>query len=494
MARYSERRRTEPSRSTKAILAGTILLIAWGAFAFGAVYEWAYTPLAVGCAGIGTLGLVVGRRQFNGSARVFLALTAFGVLALAQLIPLPAGVLGLLNPGTLAFLRRYDLAFALPAGAAATDGARLFHAVSIAPSLTIRGFLLFLAFALMLAGLCRALSRTSATQLAKGVVLVGCLLAMFGIGQKVVLGDHAFGGMRIYGFWRPQSLLTTPFGPFINKNHFAGWMLMATPLAICLAAASLESSRRRGGRGLAQTLVWLSGPDGGRVSLYSLSALVMCSSLMLTGSRSGLICVLIVVGGVLFVARRSLTARAMTGVAVATLALLMMLLQWAGRDAAVERFVRDSSSLSMRLSIWKTSLGLFAQAPVFGTGLNTFGTAMIVSDPDADTVHYAEAHNDYVQLLVETGGLGLALALFAAGLSALAIHERFRADEDGLEMKWARRGATIGLVAIAVQSLVEFSLQMPGNATLFVALLAIALFKPSAVRREAVPERHDEVP
>ena len=26
----------------------------------------------------------------------------------------------------------------------------------------------------------------------------------------------------------------SPFGPFVNKNHFAGWMLMALPLTIGL--------------------------------------------------------------------------------------------------------------------------------------------------------------------------------------------------------------------------------------------------------------------
>lgn len=466
------------------MLAGTLFLIAWGAFAFGAVYPWAYAPLAVGCACIGAIGLFTGRRPFNGCGRVFVALAAFGALAAAQLIPLPAGVLDLLNPGTLSFLTRYDLAFALPAGASAAEPLRPFHALSIAPMLTFRGLLLFAAFALMLAGLCRALSRTMATQLATGIVVVGCLLALFGISQKVVLGDHAYGGMRIYGFWRPQSLLTTPFGPFVNKNHFAGWMLMATPMAITLAAASLESLRRQGSRGFAEMLVWLSGPEGGRALLFSFCALAMCVSLMMTGSRSGLVCIVVVVGGMLIAARRSLSARAMAGAALATLVVLAMLLQWAGRDAAVERFVRDSSSLSMRVSIWKTSLGLVARAPVFGTGLNSFGTAMIVADPDASTVHYAEAHNDYVQLLVETGALGLALALAAAGFGAMVMRRRFQTRDDGREMSWTRCGAVIGLLAIAVQSLVEFSLQMPGNTTLFVVLLAIALFKPAAVKRQ----------
>ena len=49
---------------------------------------------------------------------------------------------------------------------------------------------------------------------------------------------------------------------------------------------------------------------------------------------------------------------------------------------------------------------------------------------------------------------------------------------------WRRVGATTGLVAIGLQSLVEFSLQMPGNAVFCVVLMAIALHEsPSAKSR-----------
>ena len=75
------------------------------------------------------------------------------------------------------------------------------------------------------------------------VVAFGVLLALVGIVQKAVLGDHAWAGMKIYGFWAPLNRLSTPFGPFVNKNHFAGWMLMAIPLALGLALAPPSKAR-----------------------------------------------------------------------------------------------------------------------------------------------------------------------------------------------------------------------------------------------------------
>jgi len=46
-------------------------------------------------------------------------------------------------------------------------------------------------------------------------------------------------------------------------------------------------------------------------------------------------------------------------------------------------------------------------------------------------------------------------------------------------------GAVTGLVAIALQETVEFSLQMPGNAALFAVLAAIAMHRSPGARREA---------
>ena len=52
---------------------------------------------------------------------------------------------------------------------------------------------------------------------------------------------------------------------------------------------------------------------------------------------------------------------------------------------------------------------------------------------------------------------------------------------------WIRFGAATGLAAIALQSAVEFSLQMPGNAALFVVLCAIALHERAACGGHGTP-------
>ena len=101
---------------------------------------------------------------------------------------------------------------------------------------------------------------------------LGVLLALVGIIQLALLGQDVYTGMRIYGFWKPRNVLTTPFGPFVNKNHFAGWMLMAMPLVAGYAAGLAE----RGMRGVRATwrdrVLWLSSRDGGRLQLVGFRA------------------------------------------------------------------------------------------------------------------------------------------------------------------------------------------------------------------------------
>ena len=150
-------------------------------------------------------------------------------------------------------------------------------------------------------------------------------------------------------------------------------------------------------------------------------------------------------------------------------------------------FASDRGSVQLRLDVWKISGQILRQFPIFGTGLNTFGTATVVYHPPGADQHFTEAHNDYVQLVVEGGVFAFTLVLLAMIGVGRGIAARFREKVDGPDAYWLRVGATTGLIAIALQSAVEFSLQMPGNAVLFVVLLAMALYVPA--RRQAPPDR-----
>jgi O-antigen ligase len=114
---------------------------------------------------------------------------------------------------------------------------------------------------------------------------------------------------------------------------------------------------------------------------------------------------------------------------------------------------------------------------VTGTGINTFTyvTPFFKTDGVANA---DEAHNDYLQLAAEGG---LLVGVPAIALMAVFIREvvrRFRATARSVTSYWLRVGAIAGLVAIAIQESVEFSLQLPGNAMMFTALCMLAVHKP----------------
>lgn len=468
------------------LIGATWCIVAWGALAFGAVYPWAWRPLITACAVIGVAAWIVAWRQ---GARandrgVLAALGCVAVAALCQLAPLPRDTRLAISPGNEALLLEQNLEYAaaIRMTGVAADGSGLTipdavesQPLSIAPTATARAVVLLVGFTLLLGGLTRLFHVTGARALCTGLVVIGALLAMIGIVQKATLGDHAALGMRIYGFWTPQNLLTTPFGPFVNKNHFAGWMLMALPVGLGLGLAWAERASRRMGQGWRDAMSWLSSPDVGKLQLAVLAVLLMGVSLAMTKSRSGLAgFVLAAMLGTVVVGRRFGTGPT-RWVGVGGLMLVVLgMFAWAGVDVG-ERFSAGAGAVDLRRHIWRDSCSVIRDFPLVGTGLNTFGQAMLSYQSTLRATHFQEAHNDYLQILVEGGLLIAVPAGVALMLLVRAIRHRFRLRQDDGTTYWLRVGATIGLVAIGLQSLVEFSLQMPGNAAMCVVLMAIAL-------------------
>jgi O-antigen ligase len=461
-----------------------LLVLAWGAFAFGAVYAWAYTPLFWAAAAVGLVGWIA-----PGSTEkprvpwgLVAAVALIAIVAGLQLIPLTPGQLSTISPAADPFLARYDLGYASVRSAVNAVPARGYrHPLSISPSGTLLGLAALTALGLLLVGTVRGLGRDALRTLAAGVVILGAALALAGIVQSgLYLRDPQKSGL-VYGFWKPI-FGTDPFGPFINRNHFAGWMLLALPVAIGYFSGLVDRGMRGVKPVVRERVLWFSSPDASRVILVGLAILVMGLSLVLTFSRSGISGFLLAVAISAWVVLRRHTHRSRRAVTLAYLVLLVVLtVSWVGFDALVQRFAdAEDTQLGGRLPIWSDTVKVVRDFPWTGTGLNTYGTSMLLYQEHNLETHNAEAHNDYLQLAAEGGVL---LGIPAAWLLFVLIREirrRFREPTDDTMGYWLRVGATTGLVAIALQETVEFSLQMPGIAALFVVVAAIAIRPASA--------------
>jgi len=450
----------------------TLALTAWGALAFGAVYPWAFTPLFVACAALG--GATFLQRKGTGKTEILLAV-ALALLVAAvglQLVPVSVSSIRWISPETDVVLRRYAIGY---------PASRDAYALSIEPRATMLGLAAAGVLSMLLLGLARSLTRDDTLHIARGISILGVVLAVAGIAQKAMWNG------KIYGFWTPLQAGDS-FGPFVNRNHFAGWMLMALPLAVGYFCARVARGMRQVKPGWRNRLVWFSSADASETILVGFAVLLMALALTLTMSRSGILGLLaaLVISG-WFVARRQATGSRRTIVAGYLIFVAFVAAGWTGFDRLVARFTESGAAeVGGRLGIWGDTWRLAGRFPLVGTGLNTYGTATLFYQTVDLKQHFAEAHNDYLQLLAEGGALVCIPAALVIFAFAWTVRLRFREVSIESSDYWIRIGAVTGILAIALQEISDFSLQMPGNAVLFVVLLALAA-RHSKVARQ----RHD---
>ncbi|PYR68865.1 MAG: hypothetical protein DMF88_07790, partial [Acidobacteria bacterium] len=390
--------RQHPRRAEAVFLTLLVLTLAWGILSFGGVYPWAYTPLLAAAALLGLFGVVRGRGTLPRGTAIALLIVALAVSL--QLIPVPRAVLRALSPPTDTLLAAYDVQYA-NAGPLAT------HPLTISVPQTQLGLAFVIAYTLLMAGTAKMLNRHSMMRLVAPIVGLGVLVSLIGMIQL------AFHATLVYGFWTPILANTAPFGPFINRNHFAGLVLMVLPVALswCLTVGAAAGSPAR--RGVRHWLVWVGEREASQAIVIGFGCLMMAVGLLLTLSRAGLACLAIVclIGSCVFA--RS-TRRGV--VAAGALAAPVLALAWVDVGRILDRFSSaDMLSLAGRVGIWRDAWHVAANFWVAGTGFNTYGIAMLFYQTTNRFFHVQEAHNDYLQIAAE-GGLLIGLpALAAAG-------------------------------------------------------------------------------
>ena len=384
---------------------------------------------------------------------------------LVQMIPLPRGVLRAIDPAGDAFARAVLLADA---------GGPLPISIDLARTVAAVG--LFVA-AVALFVLARAiLDRGGARTVARIVGIIGLVLAAVAIVQS------ATGHGLVYGRWKPADEGAEPFGPFVNRNHFATWAVMAIPLLAGYLTA--HASVRHGSRspdGWRRNLV--SAFDG-RAWLLLSSTTMLIVALAASLSRSGLLglAAALVCGALLAAggprtdhpvggAPRTGRAGALIAV-VAAVALLAVAIQ-VGPGTIAHRLATTRTAVADRLTIWHDTLPVLRDFWLTGTGVGTYLTSMAVYQRSSPGVIFNQAHNHYVQVAAEGGILVGVPVLFALASLARAVLASLRADRS--PMYWIRVGGAAGLCGVAVQSVWETGLTIPANAAFAAVLAALAV-------------------
>ncbi|MDO8794530.1 MAG: O-antigen ligase family protein [Vicinamibacterales bacterium] len=460
-----------------------VLLLGWGALAFGAEYSWAYAPLLVFSVVVAVLGLLASTRGRFPARALGFALAAIFVGGLLQLVPLSQRTIRTVSPASVVadYRQLYAKATMRSGDAAAASDLEARRPVSIAPSRTVLGLTFLAAFAILLVGCARGISAVGPHGIARGILVLGLLVALLELMQK------ASGSDVVYGFWYPPQLKGYQSAPFINRNHTAGWLVMALSLSAGYFAGGLANGLRGVKTGWRHRILWLSSRDASETLLTGFAIAVMAISIVATASRSGSICLalVIVMFGWWMVRRQPSGSRKMIAFAY-LLVVLFAAVSLGGVEILAGRFYGASwSNVDGRLDLWQDTIRVVRDFPLTGTGLNTYGIAMLHYQTVQDGSQYIEAHNDYLHILAE-GGLLLGLPILLALLLFIReVWRRFREGADDTATYWLRAGAVTGLGAITFQEFFDFTLQMPGAAALFVVLVAIAIHRPSHGARDS---------
>ena len=425
-----ERRRGRESGSLQWVLVfGLCALLIFAVLAFGAVEEWSTFAFEAGAA---ILFLVWAGKQFF-SGQVTLSENPLYLPALLFFVLLLAQVA--LRTSAYGYVTKYEV----------------FQYVSYG-------------IVLLIAAEC-VREDDARKKFALMLIVFGALYAFFALAQALT-SERKF-------FW-----VYTPrfsgsiYGTYVNRDHYAGLMEMLVPFPLVVSMGHLLK--------------------GGKRALVAFCAILMASTIFLSGSRGGMIAFVLEI--VLFAAltllqrRNPRVALGLVAVCVLVLAFLIFL----GKGQVLGRL--GDLGPGIRLNITKDCLRMFSRRPVWGWGLGTFPTVYPAYRSFYTNLFVNEAHNDYAQLLVETGLLGFGLMLWFL----LRLYQYGLPTSRRWEFKWdgaVSLAALLGCSGILFHSFVDFNLQIPANAALFYVLCGLAATKPfailSKIGRSRTPEQEE---
>lgn len=295
-------------------------------------------------------------------------------------------------------------------------------------------------------------------------VLAFCsVAAFFGILQFLAKPD------AIYGL-RPTPW-AEPFGPYVNRHHFAALMVMSFSSAFAIFLGHHSTREKK--------------------MLLLISMILAGISVVLTGSRGGVLSItvasLFVLVASVVASKRSdsdepgdggrATKIISSGLALFTLAALVVgSVVLLGGDSSLVRglgAVQSEDFSTGRVHFWQVTWEVIKQNPVIGVGLDSLAVAFTRFDSWSGTVRVEQSHNDYLQIFAEAGIFGiLSVLAFVAIVFKKGLRNITR-SENGFS-RGMTIGALAGLLGVLIHSFFDFPLRTPSNGFFFILLTVFA--------------------
>ena len=281
------------------------------------------------------------------------------------------------------------------------------------------------------------------------LLTLGFVVSVFGI-----LQHFTFNG-KLYWF-REMRYGGIPFGPYVNRNHFAGFVELIIPLGV--------------------SLLLLRAEERDRLPLLGVLTLMPIGALFLSASRGGIAAFFLELGLLLILA----ILRGHPGKQLVAGAVLLLVaggfVVWLGAGRALDRFesyrkleVTEARRAEMLRDSWR----IFLDHRVAGTGLGTLKEVFPQYETLYDGAIVSHTHNDYVEGLAETGFIGGIIGSCFLALLLQGAWRRVALADRPLDLA-LHLGAVAACCGLLAHSLVDFNLHIPANALIFLTLAALA--------------------
>jgi O-antigen ligase len=458
------------------ILSITLFLILFAPLAFGAVENWALLVLRVSVLlmlGVWGAKLALQRRNVLVRPPCVRALLLFLLLVLVQLTPFPASWRGT-TPRT---------PHSSIAGSSQTPG---WTTLSFLPKATLEGLvdlLTYAAFGLVLINNLR--NRRKLAPILNALIALGCFEAVYGMIEYWSGHEHIF--------WYPKTFYRQEAtGTYINHNHFAGLLELILPLTVGAFFVRTEQQREPEARFPSSSSVgWLHSSRLKSIGLVAAIA-AMAMALVLSKSRAGIVSSVI---SLIFLASflRKKLFRLRVQVPLVTVLLVGIVTLKFNWDV-IERFSWSPYEARIRMGVWRDGSRIVRDYPLLGSGLGTFQHVIPYYRSRVDFLKvpggsqpaaWFHAHNDYLQLLIECGIVGLVLAGVWFAATARWFLTSFRRSQDS-EDSILGYSLLSGMLALLVHSFIDFNFHIPANALLFCVLLSLSIVLARSQERLAV--------
>ena len=357
--------------------------------------------------------------------------------AALQLLPLPLFVLRVASPARAELLDALAPLLIRPR----------FAPLSVVPPITLVHFMLFASYAVVFVLVRGIASRSASPWLPVfPVIAIAAWQGAWGLAQYLGGGPDGYA-----------------HGTYPVRNHFAGFLEMSLPFALASPLSVLWRALRHGRLSPTSALKACAGFASAAFVLLG----IICSL-----SRMGFLATMCSLAwmGALFLIAKLQGRRRWYSVALLSLAVVIGLALVAPVPLVL-RFAEHSTE--GRLDVWRETLPLIAAYPLFGCGLGGYESAFQRFKTSGLLVVQDYAHNDYLQLLAEMGGIGFSIA---AAFLFLIVARSIRASLGHPEADWQWLGVACSgaLVAILVHSVADFNLYVPANACLLAWICGLA--------------------